>query len=227
MHLLHNRLFFFLPLLLFAWTTPALAAQAWTTVWTPDSALAPSSGEGHLGQGSHKSNTNRPPCTEWDEYEREWKKIYDPETQGCCVHPDTGEETITDKLDAENVNMDEYAEENGYCEGLKFGVTFCYNGSKVSTVCAYGNTFPPEYRECIQAHEECHKNYPDSKCVDCDAPGIQHPTYRNKFDDECLALAAIYRCLEGKDPSNVNYRIMYNTANALYDEYGCTFTKGE
>ena len=186
----NNRRFYWLPLLCVIWTIPASAQ--WTTVWTPDSAPAPSSGEGHLGQGSHKSNTNRPPCTEWDEYEREWKKIYDPETQGCCVHPITGDELVTEH--AENADLTEVAENLGYCRDGVAGVTFCYNGSKVSTLCPYGQSFHPAIQQCIQEHENTHVDDQNTTCTNCDTKKSKGSA-EDKIDGECTAYEKTLRCL--------------------------------
>ncbi|MGD9781675.1 MAG: hypothetical protein AB7V14_05920 [Kiritimatiellia bacterium] len=65
MRLPHDRLFFWLPLLLFAWAAPDLAAQTWTTVWTPDGApvVRPAA------KGDTRDyNTNCYPCKEWEDY---------------------------------------------------------------------------------------------------------------------------------------------------------------
>lgn len=79
----NNRRLYLLPLLFFACTGPTLVAQTWTTVWTPGSAPAAKTA---ANDDTHESKTNRPPCSEWDEYSREWQKFYDPDSQGCCVH---------------------------------------------------------------------------------------------------------------------------------------------
>jgi len=73
-----NRLFYGLPLLLFAWAAPDLSAQTWTTVWTPDSApaqRATSTG----GKGTHLSSANCYPCKEWEDYGNgNGKWVFDP-----------------------------------------------------------------------------------------------------------------------------------------------------
>lgn len=58
-----NRLFYWLPLLLFGWTTPNLSAQTWTTVWTPGSAPA---ARVSAKDDTHDSKTNCNPCKIWD-----------------------------------------------------------------------------------------------------------------------------------------------------------------
>ena len=65
MRLPHDRLFFWLAPLLFAWAAPDLAAQTWTTVWTPDGAPAMHP----AAQGETRDyNTNCYPCKEWEDY---------------------------------------------------------------------------------------------------------------------------------------------------------------
>ncbi|MDY0144813.1 MAG: hypothetical protein RBS84_02330 [Kiritimatiellia bacterium] len=61
----HNWLSYWLPLLLFAWAATALAAQTWTTVWTPDSASAT---KATTKDATHESKTNCYPCKEWEDY---------------------------------------------------------------------------------------------------------------------------------------------------------------
>jgi hypothetical protein len=55
--------FYWLPLLCLIWTAPASAQ--WTTVWTPDSALA---AKATTKAGTHESKTNCYPCKEWEDY---------------------------------------------------------------------------------------------------------------------------------------------------------------
>ena len=61
----HNWLSYWLPLVLFAWVATALAAQTWTTVWTPDSASAT---KATTKDATHESKTNCYPCKEWEDY---------------------------------------------------------------------------------------------------------------------------------------------------------------
>ena len=58
-----NSLFHWIPLLCLIWTASA-SAQAWTTVWTPDStpAIRTTGADG----GTHESKTNCYPCKVWD-----------------------------------------------------------------------------------------------------------------------------------------------------------------
>ena len=70
-----NRLIDWLPLLLFACSTPALAAQTWTTVWTPGGAPTI---QATGGSGTHDSKTNCRPCEVWDVYKNSGKGGWDP-----------------------------------------------------------------------------------------------------------------------------------------------------
>ncbi|NCA83116.1 MAG: hypothetical protein EOM72_10295 [Opitutae bacterium] len=76
MRLPPNRLFFFLPLLLFAGSAPALAAQTWTTVWTPNS--TPAVRTTNADSNTHESKTNYRPCEVWDVYKNSGKGGWDP-----------------------------------------------------------------------------------------------------------------------------------------------------
>ncbi|MGD9781673.1 MAG: hypothetical protein AB7V14_05910 [Kiritimatiellia bacterium] len=70
-----NRLYLWLPLLLFAGAAPDLAAQTWTTVWTPDGAPAVRP----TAQGDTRDyNTNCRPCEVWDVYKNSGKGGWDP-----------------------------------------------------------------------------------------------------------------------------------------------------
>ncbi len=70
-----NRLIDWLPLLLFACSTPALAAQSWTTVWTPGGAPTI---QATGGGGTHDSKTNCRPCEVWDVYKNSGQGGWDP-----------------------------------------------------------------------------------------------------------------------------------------------------
>ena len=148
---------------------------------------------------------------------------YDPATQGCCKNPD-GIYEVTDN--PENANMNDYAEDNGLCNGMKFGVTFCYNGEKRTAICPYGNTFPDEFKTCIQMHEDSHKNDSYGTCGECDSPNVEHTSASGHQNSECAALEATYSCLGSNDSSNVNWMILKSAADDRYDANGCTFPKG-
>ena len=75
MRLPPNRLIDWLPLLLFACSTPALAAQTWTTVWTPRGAPTI---QATGGGGTHDSKTNCRPCEVWDVYKNSGQGGWDP-----------------------------------------------------------------------------------------------------------------------------------------------------
>ena len=61
----NNRRIYWLPLLCVIWTVPA-SAQAWTTVWTPDSAPAAKTA---AKEDTHESDPDKCyPCKEWEEY---------------------------------------------------------------------------------------------------------------------------------------------------------------
>ena len=151
------------------------------------------------------------------------KEPYDPNTEGCCLHADgTGEKTDN----PENADMDAYADQEGLCLALKFGVTFCYNGEKRTAICPYGKTFPDEYRICIQMHEDSHKNDNYGTCRDCDSANIDYTSAFGPQNSECDALNEMYKCLGSNDSSSVNWMIMKSAADARYQQYGCTFDKG-
>ena len=65
MRLPPNRLFYFLPLLLFGCPSPSLSAQTWTTVWTPGNAPAAKT---VTSASTREYKTNCYPCKEWEDY---------------------------------------------------------------------------------------------------------------------------------------------------------------
>ena len=84
MRLPPNRLFYFLPLLLFGWTTPDLAAQTWTTVWTPGSAPAAKT---VTSASTREYKTNCYPCKEWEDYgdgTGKWTDLSDVPPSDTC-----------------------------------------------------------------------------------------------------------------------------------------------
>jgi hypothetical protein len=92
MRLPHNRLLYFLPLLLFGWRTPTLAAQTWTTVWTPGTPAVQAAAK----NDTHESKTNCRPCEVWNIYKNSGQGGWDPlppNSEPIRCHGDTNDYT--------------------------------------------------------------------------------------------------------------------------------------
>ena len=125
MRLPPNRLFPWLPLLLFACFTPALAAQSWTTVWTPDNATpAKVVAKG----GNHDSKTNCYPCKEWEDYgDGTGKWVFYPEgTEPIVCAGDTNDYTCRECDGAGDVQDKDNYTECGTCRCCEGGVCIHY-----------------------------------------------------------------------------------------------------
>ena len=88
----HDKFWLWLaPLLLFGCPAPSLAAQTWTTVWTPGSAPATKAG---TGSTNRNYNTNCYPCKMWDTYANNGKGGWEnlpPDTEPIKCPGDTND----------------------------------------------------------------------------------------------------------------------------------------
>ena len=199
MRLPPNRLIDWLPLLLFACSTPALAAQTWTTVWTPNNATpAKVVAKG----GDHDSKTNCYPCKEWEDYGDGTGKWVDYDkgteptdcgdgTDYTCKECD-GAGDVKDKDDGAPCVTDE--NKNGCCQKGE-----CEPGSPINSVA--------ELESCPTLVPK--PNYTPSVSDPACGPAIGSiPALPSMFDSCCIDHDLCYgKCNSGKQTCDEELRL--------------------